>query len=50
MALAVAGVLAAGETIVEGMACAADSFPGFARLLGQMGVDCTEQRAAGREQ
>jgi 5-enolpyruvylshikimate-3-phosphate synthase len=47
MALAVAGVLAEGETIIEGMACAADSFPGFARVLGQMGVDCTEQHAPG---
>ena len=43
MALAVAGVLAEGETIIEGMACAADSFPGFARLLAQMGVESSEQ-------
>ena len=42
MALAVAGALAQGETRVEGMACAADSFPGFARLLTRMGVESSE--------
>jgi 3-phosphoshikimate 1-carboxyvinyltransferase len=43
MALAVAGALAEGETIVTGTACAADSFPGFARLLAQIGVDSDER-------
>jgi 3-phosphoshikimate 1-carboxyvinyltransferase len=43
MALAVAGALAEGETVVEGIACAADSFPGFARLLAQIGVESDER-------
>jgi 3-phosphoshikimate 1-carboxyvinyltransferase len=33
MALAVAGLLAHGETIVEGVECIDDSFPGFIELL-----------------
>jgi len=36
MALAVAGLVAEGETVVEGFDCAADSFPGFADVLGTL--------------
>jgi 5-enolpyruvylshikimate-3-phosphate synthase len=43
MAVSVAGALAEGETVVTGTACAADSFPGFARLLAQIGVDSDER-------
>jgi 3-phosphoshikimate 1-carboxyvinyltransferase len=39
MALAVAGLVAAGETVVEGAACIEDSFPSFARTLGELGAD-----------
>jgi 3-phosphoshikimate 1-carboxyvinyltransferase len=37
MALAVAGLVAEGETVVEGWECVADSFPNFGELLGQVG-------------
>jgi 3-phosphoshikimate 1-carboxyvinyltransferase len=37
MALAVAGLLAWGETTVAGAGCIADSFPGFARALADLG-------------
>ena len=37
MALAVAGMLANGETIVEGAECIGDSFPGFTDVLTQLG-------------
>ena len=33
MALAVAGLIAEGETVIEGAECIADSFPGFERVL-----------------
>ncbi len=36
MALAVAGLIAQGETVVEGWECVADSFPGFAEILSQV--------------
>jgi 3-phosphoshikimate 1-carboxyvinyltransferase len=36
MALAVAGMFAVGETVIEGWECVADSFPNFGQLLGQM--------------
>jgi 3-phosphoshikimate 1-carboxyvinyltransferase len=35
MSLAVAGLIARGETIVEGWECVADSFPNFGELLAQ---------------
>jgi 3-phosphoshikimate 1-carboxyvinyltransferase len=38
MALAVAGLAARGETVVEDTACIADSFPGFARMLASLGA------------
>ena len=33
MSLTVAGLIAGGETVVSGAACAGDSFPGFAEML-----------------
>lgn len=39
MALAVAGLLAAGETRIEGTDCIADSFPGFAATLARLGAE-----------
>jgi 3-phosphoshikimate 1-carboxyvinyltransferase len=39
MALAVAGLIAEGETIIEGWECVGDSFPGFANLLSAAGQD-----------
>ncbi len=38
MALAVAGLAATGETVVEDAACAADSFPGFVETMQQLGA------------
>jgi len=38
MALVVAGLAAAGESSVQGTACIADSFPGFADILGELGA------------
>jgi 3-phosphoshikimate 1-carboxyvinyltransferase len=39
MALAVAGLVAAGETVVEDAGCIADSFPGFDQVLRALGAD-----------
>jgi 3-phosphoshikimate 1-carboxyvinyltransferase len=39
MALTVAGLVAAGETIVKGADCIADSFPGFESLLAALWPD-----------
>jgi 3-phosphoshikimate 1-carboxyvinyltransferase len=39
MALAVAGLVADGETVVEDAACVADSFPGFVETLQALGAD-----------
>ncbi len=36
MALAVAGLVASGETVVHDVACIADSFPGFEGLVGRI--------------
>jgi 3-phosphoshikimate 1-carboxyvinyltransferase len=38
MALAVAGLVAAGETLVQNADCIADSFPGFEVALAQLGA------------
>jgi 3-phosphoshikimate 1-carboxyvinyltransferase len=38
MALAVAGLVAQGETVVEGAECIADSFPGFAAAMRAIGA------------
>ncbi|MGD2079466.1 MAG: 3-phosphoshikimate 1-carboxyvinyltransferase [Chloroflexota bacterium] len=39
MALAVAGLVAAGETTVEDAGCIADSFPGFVDVMKSLGAD-----------
>jgi 3-phosphoshikimate 1-carboxyvinyltransferase len=39
MALAVAGLVAEGETVVEDAACVADSFPGFVETLQALGAN-----------
>lgn len=41
MALAVAGLVASGETLVDGTEVTADSFPGFAATLQGLGADLT---------
>jgi len=38
MSLAVAGLVAAGTTVIGDAACAADSFPGFAATLARLGA------------
>jgi len=42
MALAVAGLVAEGQTVVEDTGCIADSFPGFAEVLGRLGARADE--------
>jgi 3-phosphoshikimate 1-carboxyvinyltransferase len=37
MALAVAGLIAAGETVVQDVACITDSYPGFDATLAGLG-------------
>jgi 3-phosphoshikimate 1-carboxyvinyltransferase len=39
MALAVVGLVAEGETIIEDAACVEDSFPGFVETLRDLGAD-----------
>ena len=39
MAMAVAGLVAEGETVVQGADCADDSFPGFAATLARLGAE-----------
>ncbi len=39
MALAVAGLVAEGETVIENADCIADSFPGFDRTLARLGAE-----------
>ncbi|MCS7221412.1 MAG: 3-phosphoshikimate 1-carboxyvinyltransferase [Anaerolineae bacterium] len=39
MALAVAGLVAAGETVIEGAECIGKSFPEFPELLADLGAD-----------
>jgi 3-phosphoshikimate 1-carboxyvinyltransferase len=36
MSLAVAGLIANGETIIDGWECVADSFPNYAEMLEQL--------------
>jgi len=43
MALAVAGLVAEGETIIEDTRCIDTSFPGFADALRELGADCVEE-------
>jgi 3-phosphoshikimate 1-carboxyvinyltransferase len=42
MALGIAGLVAEGETLVEGAECICDSFPDFAQSLRAIGADCEE--------
>jgi 3-phosphoshikimate 1-carboxyvinyltransferase len=42
MSMAVAGLVASGETTVLDAACAADSFPGFAKIMAHLKADITE--------
>jgi 3-phosphoshikimate 1-carboxyvinyltransferase len=41
MSLAIAGLIAEGETIVEDARCVNDSFPGFVEVLQALGADVT---------
>jgi 3-phosphoshikimate 1-carboxyvinyltransferase len=43
MALAVAGLIAEGETVVEGAQVMADSFPGFVDLMRALGANLNEE-------
>jgi 3-phosphoshikimate 1-carboxyvinyltransferase len=38
MSMAIAGLIAEGETVVNDISCAADSFPGFPEMLSAMGA------------
>ncbi len=38
MALCVAGLVAEGETVIDDIACAADSFPGFVEVMREIGA------------
>jgi 3-phosphoshikimate 1-carboxyvinyltransferase len=40
MALAIAGLVAEGETVIEDAACIRDSFPGFVTMMQSLGVSC----------
>ncbi len=40
MALAVAGLVAGGETVIENAACIRDSFPGFVPMMESLGAVC----------
>lgn len=42
MALAVAGLVAEGEPVIENAGCIADSFPGFANVLRSLGAKLAE--------
>ncbi len=45
MSAAVAGLLADGETVIEGAECIATSYPGFPAALRGLGADCIEEEA-----
>lgn len=42
MAMAIAGLCADGETVIDGADVTVDSFPGFAKALRNLGADITE--------
>lgn len=44
MALAVAGLVARGETTIGGASCIADSFPGFVETMKAIGAEVDERR------
>jgi 3-phosphoshikimate 1-carboxyvinyltransferase len=39
MALTVAGLIAEGETVIQGAECIEESFPGFVQILSRMGAE-----------
>jgi 3-phosphoshikimate 1-carboxyvinyltransferase len=43
MSAATAGLVADGETIIEGAQCVETSFPGFVRMMQELGADCVEE-------
>jgi 3-phosphoshikimate 1-carboxyvinyltransferase len=43
MGLAVAGLIAEGETVVEGAEVIADSFPGFVNVMLTLGAELKEE-------
>ncbi len=43
MCAAVAGLVAEGETVIEGAECIGTSFPGFAATLRGLGAECLEE-------
>jgi 3-phosphoshikimate 1-carboxyvinyltransferase len=43
MALAVAGLIAGGETVIEDAECIDDSFPGFAALMQRLGASIDQE-------
>lgn len=47
MSMAVAGLIASGETVVLDAACAADSFPGFATTMLRVGAQIDEYDGGG---
>ncbi|HDD24445.1 MAG TPA: 3-phosphoshikimate 1-carboxyvinyltransferase [Chloroflexi bacterium] len=46
MALAVAGLIATGETVIQPAGCIADSFPGFVGLMQTLGAACEMERSS----
>jgi 5-enolpyruvylshikimate-3-phosphate synthase len=42
MMLAIAGLVASGETVIEGVECAQISYPGFAATLRSLGASIEE--------
>jgi 3-phosphoshikimate 1-carboxyvinyltransferase len=42
MSMAIAGLIAEGETIVQDSKCSGDSFPGFAQILAHLSADLVE--------
>jgi len=43
MALAIAGLIATGETVVENAGCIADSFPGFVEVMTRLGGEYSDE-------
>ena len=39
MALAIAALMAEGESVIEDTACISDSFPGFVEILQELGAE-----------
>ncbi len=45
MSLAVAGLIAKGETVIKDVACVAKTFPNFAESMKKLGMDITEKES-----